>query len=118
MKVTYNEYLPLDGAGTMLHPAYKWLEQERTEFCHHIEKAGECYYMMTIEGYVIHSIDVTKIKRIEFGCMAADCAYYRSERYPYQANFTKNGKHFSGMGAKDFSSVLDSIRHYNRTYNN
>ena len=64
MKVTYYENLPLDGAGTMLHPAYKWLRVERTEFCDHITKAGNLYYMMK-GGYVYHSIDVEKIRAIE-----------------------------------------------------
>jgi len=118
MKVTFTELLPLDGAGTMISPAYKWLRVDREEFCHHITKAGNLYYMMTREGWVIHSIKVENIKRIEFGCMVADCSFLRGESYPYQVTYTKNGEHLSGQGAKDFSSVLESIRQYDRTYNN
>lgn len=64
MRVTYIESLPLDGQGTMINPAYKWLDKERTEFCDTIQKAGELWYMFK-GGFVFHSIDPMKIKRIE-----------------------------------------------------
>lgn len=64
MKVTYKVLTPLDGAGTILNPAFTWWEDERTEFCSHIQKAGELYYMIR-GGYIFHSIDVTKITKIE-----------------------------------------------------
>lgn len=112
MKVFYNEYLALDGAGTLLNPAYKFLSVDRVEGCHHIQKAGNMYYLIDWSGYIMHSIDVTKVKRIEFGDMAVDCSYKRENFYPYRYTFTKNGEHLSNGGAKEFVSILYSIRNY------
>ena len=72
MKITYNEYLPLDGAGTMINPAYKWLVTERTETCRNIEKCGYCFYTKDWSGFVIHSIEPEKIKRIEVDSLVID----------------------------------------------
>jgi hypothetical protein len=65
MKVTYIEWLPLDGQGTLINPAYKWVKRERSEFCDSISKAGELWYMFR-GGFVYHSIDISKITKIEY----------------------------------------------------
>ena len=65
MKVTYFEDLPLDGQGTLLHHACKWLRVERTEYCDSISKAGNLWYMFR-GGFVYHSIDISRIARIEY----------------------------------------------------
>jgi hypothetical protein len=118
MKVTFTELLPLDGAGTMLHPAYKWLRVEREEVCSSIQKAGNMYYMMSSQGFVIHSVDVEKIRKIEFADMVVSLLYDNAASYPFMVSFDKtDGTHYSNMGSKEFSSVLESIRQYTNIYN-
>lgn len=112
MKVFYNFSFPLDGAGTFINPAYKWMEIDMQDVCHNIEKAGECYYLMTSQGYVIKSIDPANVKRIELGCMVIDCSYNRNEAYPYQYVLTKNGEHCLKGGAKEFASILQTIKQH------
>lgn len=118
MRVTYIENLPLDGAGTMLHPAYKWLRVEREEVCSFIQKAGNMYYMMSSQGFFMHSVDVEKIRKIEFADMVVSLKHNRLDAYPFQASFNKtDGTHYSNMGSKEFASVLESIRQYMNIYN-
>ena len=115
MIVTYNDYLPLDGAGTLLHPAFKWLRKERTEVCHNITKAGNLYYMMSAGGYVIHSVEVEKITKIEFGDMIVSCSHCANDPYPFCAQWNKkDGQHFMNQGCAEFSGILESIRQYLR----
>lgn len=109
MKVTYIENLPLDGAGTMLNPAYKWQPVERTEFCDFITKAGNLWYMMR-GGYVHHSIDVTKITKIEVRNVVAKCGYEQGAHFPFYASIDNNdGKHICNVGSVDFESIRDTI---------
>lgn len=109
MKVTYIENLPLDGAGTMVNPAYKWLQQERTEFCDFIVKAGFGWYMMK-GGYIHHSIDVTKITKIEVRDVVAKCSYEQGAKFPFYASIdNKDGKHICNVGSVDFESIRDTI---------
>ena len=115
MKITYNEYLPLDGAGTMISPAYKWLVTERTETCRSIEKCGYCFYTKDWSGYVIHSIEPEKIKRIEVDSLVIDCTYNRSDVYPFHALMKRDGKYVAGFSANNFGHILEKIRIYNQT---
>jgi hypothetical protein len=117
MLVTYKIHLPLDGLGTSVHPAYKWIDRERNQFCHHITKAGECYYMMTREGWVICSIEPKDIVRITFADMVVSVKHNRLDTIPFHASFDKNGEHYSEMGSIDFSGILESINQYNNIYN-
>lgn len=117
MKVTYNEYLPLDGVGTLLHPAYKWLRKERTETCHHITKACNLYYMMSAGGYVIHSVEVEKITKIEFEDIIVSCTHSKGEPYPFSAVWDRtNGEHYMNQGSVEFCGILESINQYMRDY--
>lgn len=109
MKVTYIENLPLDGAGTMVNPAYKWLQQERTECCDFIVKAGFGWYMMK-GGYIHHSIDVTKITKIEVRDVVAKCGYEQGAKFPFYASIdNRDGKHICNVGSVDFESIRDTI---------
>jgi hypothetical protein len=111
MKVVYNQYTPLDGAGTILSPAYKWRVDERTELCHHISQAGNLFYMMSFQGYVICSVDVEKIKRIEVGDLVVTIKYNHFDKYPFQASYDKvDGTHIQHHGCKEFGSILYEIR--------
>lgn len=109
MKITYNEYLPLDGAGTLLHPAYKWRVDERTEFCDNLMKAGNLWYMMR-GGYVHHSIDVEKITQIETKTIKASCSYKRGEKFPFCASINNNvGNHIGNVGSVHFDTIIETI---------
>lgn len=113
MKVTYIELLPLDGAGTMINPAYKWLPVERTEYCDSISKAGELWYMFR-GGFVHHSIDPTKITTIEDSGVKAEMKYIRGGAYPFTCSFFKDGVFHTNAGSKDFGRLLQSF--YNLKY--
>ena len=115
MKIVYNYYTPLDGAGTLINPAYKWRVDERTELCHHISQAGNLFYMMSSQGYVIHSIEVEKIKRIEVDSLVIDCTYNRADVYPFHALLKRDGKYVAGFSANDFNHILEKIRIYKQT---
>lgn len=109
MKVTYIDYYP---KGSLLHPVYKVWETELTEHCDTIKKCGECYYMFR-GGYVLKSIEVEKIKRIEFADMVINVTYNRMDVYPFSAVYTKkDGTHYQNQGCKDFGGILRSIRQY------
>jgi hypothetical protein len=111
MKIVYNQYTPLDGAGTILSPAYKWRVDERTEFCRNISQAGNLFYLMSYGGYVIHSVDAEKIKRIEVGDLVVTIKYNHFDKYPFQASYDKvDGTHIQNHGCKEFGSILDEIR--------
>ena len=113
MKVTFKEYLPLDGAGTLLHPAYQWLVVERTETCGFIQKAGNLFYLLSYSGYVVHSIEVEKITKIEFWDVVVTCSYDEKAQYKFSTEWNRtNGEHIQNMGCMDFSVVLDSINKY------
>lgn len=113
MKVTYSYYVPLDGVGTMLNPAYTWRVEERTETCRDIVKVGNLYYMINWSGYIMHSIEVEKINTIEVGDMKIACKYHPNERYPFTAEFYRaNGEHYQNQGSVDFERILLSIKHY------
>ena len=117
MKVTYKESLPLDGAGTMLHPAYKWLNVEREEHCSFIQRAGNLFYMMSSQGFVIHSIEVEKITKIEFADMIVTLKHNRFDSFLFQASFDKtDGTHYAVAGSKGFDGILEDIRQYNNIY--
>ena len=117
MKVTYIENLPLDGQGTMLHPAYKWLSAERVDFCQYIQQAGNLFYMMSSQGFVIRSIDVEKITKIEFADMVVTLKHDRLAVLPFTASFDKtDGTHYQNQGSKEFGGILESIRQYNYLY--
>lgn len=62
MKVTYNE---LVGTGTILNPTYRAYKVERQEYCDSISKSGNLWYMWR-GGFVYHSIDISKITKIEY----------------------------------------------------
>lgn len=116
MKVTYIENLPLDGAGTLINPAYKWLQQERTEYCDSISKAGELWYMFR-GGFVHHSIDPTKITSIERNGVQAICKYYRKEEhptFPFTCRFVKDGTEF-GAGYKEFHQLIRDFYTYSQS---
>ena len=85
MKVTYFEDRPLDGQGTLINPAYKWFREERTEFCDSICKAGNLWYMLR-GGYVFHSINPMKIKRIETTKDFFDISNQRFDGWFYVSN--------------------------------
>lgn len=105
MKITYYENLPLDGAGTLINPAHKWLRVERTEFCDNLQKAGNLWYMMR-GGYVHHSIDVEKITNIETKSIHAQCSYDRHNAdFPFFASMS-NGTSF---GADTFETMYGII---------
>lgn len=107
MKVTYYENLPLDGAGTMLHPAYKWLRVERTEFCDTIMKVGNLWYMYR-SGFIYHSIEVDKITCIEYKDRIAKCVYEKGNQYPFSASIdNKDGEHICNVGSKDFKTIIE-----------
>jgi hypothetical protein len=111
MKIDYNQYTPLDGAGTILSPAYKWRVDERTELCHHISQAGNLFYLMSYGGYVIRSIETEKIKRIEIGDLVVTIKYNHFDKYPFQASYDKvDGTHIQNHGCKEFGCILDEIR--------
>ena len=113
MKVTYSYYVPLDGAGTLLNPAYKWRVDERTETCRDIVKAGNLYYMCDWSGYIIHSVEVEKITIIEVADMKISCKYHPNEPKPFTAEFYRaNGEHYSNIGSVDFEGILLSIKHF------
>lgn len=113
MKIVYDYYTPLDGAGTMISPAYKWRVDERTELCHHISQSGNLFYMMSFQGYVICSVDVEKIKRIEVGDLVVTIKYNRQDKYPFQASYDRtDGTHIQNQGCKEFGSILDEIRQF------
>jgi hypothetical protein len=108
MKVVYNQYTPLDGAGTILSPAYKWRVDERTEFCDNLMKAGNLWYMMR-GGYVYHSIEVEKITRIETDTAKASCSYDRREKhFPFFVDIKTQDGNFS-VGADTFETIYNII---------
>ncbi len=112
MKVTYIENLPLDGAGTMVNPAYKWLQQERTEYCDSISKAGELWYMFR-GGFVHHSIDPTKIKRIDWDGASALIEYKRNAMYfPFSVRLESMTGKKSVAGYTDFSGIIRDLNHF------
>lgn len=86
MKITYIENLPLDEQGTMLHPAYKWKEAERTEYCDSISKVGNLWYMFR-GGFVYHSINPAMITTIEDAGVKAECKHYRDGSNPFTCKF-------------------------------
>jgi hypothetical protein len=114
MKVTYIENLPLDGAGTMINPAYKWLPVERTEYCDSISKAGELWYMFR-GGFVHHSIDPTKITSIEDAGIKAECKHYRDGSHPFTCKFIERDGRCYGAGYSDFSHLIRDF--YQLKYN-
>lgn len=112
MKVTFIELLPLDGAGTMINHAYKWLPVERVEFCDTISKMGNMYYMMR-GGYVFTGIKVENITKIEYDGAVANVKYYKEDKRFSTRYTNKFGKEFAG-GYSDFSELLQDIRTYSR----
>ena len=107
MKVTYIENLPLDGAGTLINPAYKWLQQERQEFCDGLQMYTRESAMMYRGGFTWHSVEVNKITRLEGNKGTAICTYHPNAPYPYNARISLHDQaNDFGIGCKDFSEIM------------
>lgn len=111
MKVTYIDYYP---KGSLLHPVYKVWETELTEHCDTIKKCGECYYMFR-GGYVLKSIEVKNIKRMEFSDIVITCKYNRGDYFPFSFEWkTEDGKQLEKFthNSTTFDTLLSDIMFY------
>jgi hypothetical protein len=108
MKVTYFEDRPLDGQGTLINPAHKWFREERKEFCDTICKAGNLWYMWR-GGFVFHSVDVTKVTKIEGKRAKAICKYY-PQINAWEFDVTPNdGSQRYSVSYSNFNEILRII---------
>jgi len=114
LKITFNEHLPLDGAGTLISPAHKWLVKERTEYCDNISKVGNIWYMWR-GGFVYKSVEPEKITRLDglHGTIAS-ITHYIGSPYPFSCRYTnKFGKEF-GAGYAEFSELVRDFYFYKK----